>query len=270
MLESQIFIAVFTGEVLIKITALGWIRGPESYLRNPWHYLDLVCVIGMWVDVSGAVDVSGLATIRLLRILRLLAMVLTFESVRAAYQGLAIAMEEVMMIAIIVFMNILVFVSVSVQMYGGMYASCSHAGDANMRESCMGEGVAYLTYIHNGDTMISVPRTWESPGGNFDDFGHALLSSISMFLNLVRFCQPLCCTTIAIRILHTSILHCTIECKGPMHIPHRQVSAKIEFLRLRSTAQEEIDLAPDTFKNISNLTVIFCVVSPFPRGGLLC
>ena len=189
MPESQIFIAVFTGEVLIKITALGWIRGPESYLRNPWHYLDLVCVIGMWVDVSGVVDVSGLATIRLLRILRLLAMVLTFGSVRAAYQGLAIAMEEVILIALIVFMNILVFVSVSMQMYGGMYASCSHAGDANTRESCVGEGLAYLTYIHNGDMMISVPRTWESPDGNFDDLEHALLSSISTFLNLVSFCD---------------------------------------------------------------------------------
>lgn len=39
------FVAIFTVESILKITAFGFLFHPGAYLRNPWNILDFVIVI---------------------------------------------------------------------------------------------------------------------------------------------------------------------------------------------------------------------------------
>ena len=98
---SELFIYIYTVEMVLKILAMGFVFGAETYLRDPWNQLDFVIVGSAWLgkleetpaattdtstttaDSSGndpasilPVDTSvkssggGLAALRSLRILR--------------------------------------------------------------------------------------------------------------------------------------------------------------------------------------------------------
>lgn len=55
---NYLFLAVFTLEAMLKITALGLCGERTSYLGNPWHWLDLLAVIAMWFEMSAGDDVQ--------------------------------------------------------------------------------------------------------------------------------------------------------------------------------------------------------------------
>eukprot|EP00755_Sulcionema_specki_P026896 Sspe_Gene.86705::Locus_57457_Transcript_2_3_Confidence_0.286_Length_6983::g.86705::m.86705 len=61
-----IFLAVFTGEVVVKVIAMGLVAGKGSYLRDAWNSVDFVIV------VSGIIDFlfKGVGVLSLLRIIR--------------------------------------------------------------------------------------------------------------------------------------------------------------------------------------------------------
>ena len=70
--ESEyIYTALFTGEAVIKIIAMGLIKGENSYLKDAWNWLDFIVVItGLLTIMLNVENVSGLRTFRIFRPLR--------------------------------------------------------------------------------------------------------------------------------------------------------------------------------------------------------
>lgn len=66
------FLIIYTGEMILKIIAMGFFMRAHSYLRDAWNILDFMVVILGWLaiifDNSG--DISAIKVIRILRPLR--------------------------------------------------------------------------------------------------------------------------------------------------------------------------------------------------------
>ena len=43
--SEPIYTALFTSEAVIKIIAMGFIKGEKAYLRDAWNWLDFIVVI---------------------------------------------------------------------------------------------------------------------------------------------------------------------------------------------------------------------------------
>jgi hypothetical protein len=42
------FLVIYTGEMFIKIIAMGFLLEPDTYLRDPWNILDFLVVVSSW------------------------------------------------------------------------------------------------------------------------------------------------------------------------------------------------------------------------------
>ena len=62
---------MFTAEAAVKIIALGFVRRPNTYLRDPWNVLDFLVVVFGWIGlVPGLNNLTALRALRVLRPLR--------------------------------------------------------------------------------------------------------------------------------------------------------------------------------------------------------
>ena len=71
---EQTFLAIFTIELFIKVTAFGLLGSKHSYLRDPWCQLDFVVVSLAWAPIlfPGFANLSAVRSVRALRPLRAL------------------------------------------------------------------------------------------------------------------------------------------------------------------------------------------------------
>ncbi|GFH11380.1 EF-hand domain-containing protein, partial [Haematococcus lacustris] len=49
---NYVFIALFTVEAVLKIIALGFVLGPNTYLRSGWNCLDFLVVCVSFLDFT--------------------------------------------------------------------------------------------------------------------------------------------------------------------------------------------------------------------------
>lgn len=69
--SDKIFLAFYTGEMALKIVALGFVTGPRSYIRDGWNFLDFIVVIAGYLSLSFSdYNLAGLRIFRVLRPLR--------------------------------------------------------------------------------------------------------------------------------------------------------------------------------------------------------
>jgi hypothetical protein len=71
-LIDNIFLAIYSIEMVLKIIAMGFCMKPHSYLRDSWNILDFTVVMLGWISqmIDGAGDIAAIRVIRLLRPLR--------------------------------------------------------------------------------------------------------------------------------------------------------------------------------------------------------
>jgi hypothetical protein len=68
---DNIFLALYTVEMIFKILALGFICNKGSYLRDSWNILDFIIVMSAYLAIaSGGINLSSLRSFRVLRPLR--------------------------------------------------------------------------------------------------------------------------------------------------------------------------------------------------------
>ena len=69
-----VYLYVFTGELVLKVVAYGFIGHPHSYLQDPWCQLDFVVVSLAWLPLifEGMGSMSAIRSVRALRPLRAL------------------------------------------------------------------------------------------------------------------------------------------------------------------------------------------------------
>ncbi|KAG2432071.1 hypothetical protein HXX76_008998 [Chlamydomonas incerta] len=67
---EYVWLGIFTVELLIRVIALGFIRGKGSYIRDKWNIMDFVVVGLGYLDLSGRGNYTLIRCVRVLRPLR--------------------------------------------------------------------------------------------------------------------------------------------------------------------------------------------------------
>lgn len=78
-----IFLAIYTGEMVIKTISKGFILNKYTYLRNPWNWLDFIVITSGYATIG--MDVGNLAGLRTFRVLRALKTVSIMPGKRCVY-----------------------------------------------------------------------------------------------------------------------------------------------------------------------------------------
>jgi hypothetical protein len=90
------FSATFTVEACIKIIAMGFVMHKNSYMRDPWNWLDfLVVLIGIIELIpADALPETNIKSLRTLRVLRPLRSINAFPSMRRLISSLLAALPS--------------------------------------------------------------------------------------------------------------------------------------------------------------------------------
>ena len=118
---DNVFLVIYTIEMILKIIAMGLIRKPHSYLRAPENMLDFVVVILGWVSsfYSGQ-DVSAVRTIRILRPLKATTAI---PGMKSLIQTIFVSLPAMFDIMVLFMFMITVFGTVATQLLMGRLKS---------------------------------------------------------------------------------------------------------------------------------------------------
>jgi hypothetical protein len=72
MLAERVFTSLYTVEIAMKVTALGFAFHPDAYLRSLWNVMDFCVVLAGWASLlpQFGASISAIRTLRFLRPLR--------------------------------------------------------------------------------------------------------------------------------------------------------------------------------------------------------
>ena len=111
MIEASglIFTITFTLEAVIKIMAMGFAVHKNSYLRDPWNWLDfLVVCIGI-IEFIPAIPAANLKALRTFRVLRPLRSINAFPSMRRLIGSLLASLPSLANAVVFMFFIFLLF-----------------------------------------------------------------------------------------------------------------------------------------------------------------
>ena len=175
---DNIFLALYTVEMVLKIGGLGFIFNRNSYLRDYWNLLDFVIVITAYIPLvlnSGTVNLKALRSLRVLRPLRTIS---SIRSLRNVVTTLLKALPMLVDSLLIVFFLIMVFSIAGLQLFAG-YA----------KRRCFDPTTGRLYIDENGKDIICGSRNCplsyacgkttfnpENDLSNFDTIANAFLT----------------------------------------------------------------------------------------------
>ena len=113
-LMGLVISAIFIGECLLKVIAMGFVIGPNTYLRDMFNVLDFVIVVFSIVNivmdqVNLGIDVSYMRAFRALRALRPLKLVSKNEGMKLVVNALLSSLMNLLNVMLISFLFFFVF-----------------------------------------------------------------------------------------------------------------------------------------------------------------
>eukprot|EP00899_Mesostigma_viride_P024665 jgi/Mesvir1/5383/Mv15459-RA.1 len=173
--------SAFTLEMMMRMFALGLLKGDKAYWRDPWNRLDFVIVVGSWAALPALLGVAGgnslrLSSLRALRALRPLRAFKFFSGVRAILASLQQSIPLLADVAGLVLFFFIIFGVLGLEMFMGALA----------RRCVMPDGETLLvpeTLCGYGKGSYKCPppsvcQRWGNPDFgyvSFDNFGAASL-----------------------------------------------------------------------------------------------
>ena len=102
--SEPFFTAIFALEALIKIIALGFIFGKNTYLRDPWNWLDFIVVVtSLLSNIPGVSNFSMIRTFRLFKPLRSFSSFPQMKAIVSTMLSSMAKLGEIMIVAVIFF-----------------------------------------------------------------------------------------------------------------------------------------------------------------------
>jgi hypothetical protein len=180
---EQMFVVVYTAEILIKITGVGWF----AYWQVGWHKLDLVIVLGTWATMAVGVraGIQGLRTVRILRLVMIYGgdHGIMKSIVHTIIMSIPPAINVFLALMLVVFM----YAVAGMQLYGDL-PQCSENKISELDNfSNIGRAMMLLFQIATGQDFISFVnelRFVHKAPIPFFFFGSFYVMSIFVFLNL--------------------------------------------------------------------------------------
>ena len=148
-----IFSTIYTVEMIIKVSALGFINnGGFSYIRDPWNVLDFIVVVLAVPVLLGSAE--NLASVKLIRILRPLRTINGIEGVRLLVTALVQALPLMRDIFLLFGFVILLFGIAGMQMFGGKF-----------RQQCYFDDTGLINSDRDNLCPLVVGNTWSCDAG---------------------------------------------------------------------------------------------------------
>ncbi|XP_051523062.1 voltage-dependent T-type calcium channel subunit alpha-1G-like [Myxocyprinus asiaticus] len=167
-LSNYIFTAIFVTEMTIKVVALGWCLGENTYLKSSWNVLDgtlvMISVIDILVSLisnNGTKILGMLRVLRLLRTLRPLRVISRAPGLKLVVETLMSSLKPIGNIVVICCAFFIIFGILGVQLFKGKFFVCQ------------GEDTRNIT--NKSDCHLANYK-WVRHKYNFDNLGQALMS----------------------------------------------------------------------------------------------
>uniref|UniRef100_A0A8C0VMG3 Calcium voltage-gated channel subunit alpha1 H n=1 Tax=Cyanistes caeruleus TaxID=156563 RepID=A0A8C0VMG3_CYACU len=166
--SNYIFTAIFVAEMMVKVVALGFFSGENTYLQSSWNVLDGVLVFVSIIDIivsmasaGGAKILGVLRVLRLLRTLRPLRVISRAPGLKLVVETLISSLRPIGNIVLICCAFFIIFGILGVQLFKGKFYYCDGPDVKNITTK------ADCTNAH---------YKWVRRKYNFDNLGQALMS----------------------------------------------------------------------------------------------
>ncbi|XP_075755907.1 voltage-dependent T-type calcium channel subunit alpha-1H isoform X2 [Pelodiscus sinensis] len=166
--SNYIFTAIFVAEMMVKVVALGFFSGENTYLQSSWNVLDGVLVFVSIIDIivsmasaGGAKILGVLRVLRLLRTLRPLRVISRAPGLKLVVETLISSLRPIGNIVLICCAFFIIFGILGVQLFKGKFYYCEGPDTRNISTK------ADCTNAH---------YRWVRQKYNFDNLGQALMS----------------------------------------------------------------------------------------------
>ncbi|XP_034781997.2 voltage-dependent T-type calcium channel subunit alpha-1H-like isoform X1 [Acipenser ruthenus] len=166
--SNYIFTAIFVTEMTVKVVALGFFSGENTYLQSSWNILDGVLVFVSIIDIivslasAGGAKILGiLRVLRLLRTLRPLRVISRAPGLKLVVETLITSLRPIGNIVLICCAFFIIFGILGVQLFKGKFYYCDGFDTKN---------------ITNKSDCLQTNYRWIRRKYNFDNLGQALMS----------------------------------------------------------------------------------------------
>uniref|UniRef100_A0A7M4FRM8 Voltage-dependent L-type calcium channel subunit alpha n=1 Tax=Crocodylus porosus TaxID=8502 RepID=A0A7M4FRM8_CROPO len=168
------FTAIFTVEILLKMTTFGAFLHKGSFCRNYFNLLDLL-VVGVSL-VSFGIQSSAISVVKILRVLRVLRPLRAInraKGLKHVVQCVFVAIRTIGNIMIVTTLLQFMFACIGVQLFKGKFYRCSDEAKQNPEE-CRG---IYIVYKDGDvDNPVVRERVWQNSDFNFDNVLSAMMA----------------------------------------------------------------------------------------------
>nr|XP_060622034.1 voltage-dependent L-type calcium channel subunit alpha-1D isoform X16 [Anolis sagrei ordinatus] len=168
------FTAIFTVEILLKLTVFGAFLHKGSFCRNYFNLLDLL-VVGVSL-VSFGIQSSAISVVKILRVLRVLRPLRAInraKGLKHVVQCVFVAIRTIGNIMIVTTLLQFMFACIGVQLFKGKFYRCTDEAKQNPIE-CQGIFIVYK----DGDVESPMvrERSWQNSDFNFDNVLTAMMA----------------------------------------------------------------------------------------------
>ncbi|XP_077395482.1 voltage-dependent T-type calcium channel subunit alpha-1H isoform X1 [Festucalex cinctus] len=161
--SNHVFTVIFFAEMAIKVVALGFCFGKQSYLQSSWNVLDGVLVFVSLVDILVSLAYSGgnrilgiLRVLRLLRTLRPLRVISRAPGLKLVVETLITSLRPIGNIVLICCAFFIVFGILGVQLFKGKFYHCEGVNTKNItnKSDCLQANYSWIRRKYNFDNLI--------------------------------------------------------------------------------------------------------------------
>ncbi|XP_041373843.1 sodium channel protein 1 brain-like [Gigantopelta aegis] len=212
-MSEYVFLAIYTLEMCVKVTARGFFLDHYTYLRDPWNWLDFIVIVSAFLTLTiqladKNLDIGNLQGLRTFRVLRALRTVSIIPGLKTIVGALLRAFKMLVDVIMLTMFCLMVFALFALQVYMGVLrhkcvldiknytATNSMSYDAYYNLHIRNNSNWYLDknggYLLCGNITGSgkcpenytcLPDIDENPNfgyTNFDHFGWAMLNSFQL------------------------------------------------------------------------------------------
>uniref|UniRef100_A0A3B5MJY2 Calcium channel, voltage-dependent, T type, alpha 1H subunit a n=1 Tax=Xiphophorus couchianus TaxID=32473 RepID=A0A3B5MJY2_9TELE len=154
--SNYIFTVIFLAEMAIKVVALGFCFGNQTYLQSSWNVLDGVLVFVSLVDILVSLAYTVLRLLRTLRPLRYMGVISRAPGLKLVVETLITSLRPIGNIVLICCAFFIVFGILGVQLFKGKFYHCEGLDTKNVtnRSDCELANYKWIRRKYNFDNLI--------------------------------------------------------------------------------------------------------------------
>uniref|UniRef100_A0A674NVT9 Calcium channel, voltage-dependent, T type, alpha 1H subunit a n=1 Tax=Takifugu rubripes TaxID=31033 RepID=A0A674NVT9_TAKRU len=166
--SNYVFTVIFLAEMAVKVVALGFCFGTQTYLQSSWNVLDGLLVFVSLVDILVSLAYTGgnrilgiLRVLRLLRTLRPLRVISRAPGLKLVVETLITSLRPIGNIVLICCAFFIVFGILGVQLFKGKFYHCEGLDTKNItnKSDCFQANYRWIRRKYNFDNLIQALMT---------------------------------------------------------------------------------------------------------------